>query len=216
MVIWRSIAKVSKLLLRNGDLEMKVLFDSNPALSMRGVSLIEVLVTIVIMAIGLLGLAGLQVRLQFSELESYQRTHALILLENMANRLSANRTNAATYVTAMSDPLGAGDSQSATCAGSGQSLDACQWSNALKGASEQSSSSTNVGAMIGARGCIEDLGTGDQFMITVAWQGMTPISAPASNCGMGLYDGVTGAKCINDLCRRTMSTIVRMANLASP
>ena len=180
---------------------------------MRGVSLIEVLVTIIILAIGLLGLAGLQVRLQSSELESYQRAQALILLEDMANRLSANRTNAATYVTA-AGPLGAGDSQSASCTGNGQSFDACQWSNALKGASEQSSS-TNVGAMIGARGCVEDLGTGDQYMVTVAWQGMTPISAPISNCGTGLYDDATGTKCVDDLCRRTMSTIVRIANLAS-
>ena len=157
---------------------MKVLFDSNLVFSMRGVSLIEVLVTIVIMAIGLLGLAGLQVRLQSSELESYQRTHALILLEDMANRLSANRANAATYITTAANPLGTGDNQPASCAGNGQSFDTCQWSNALKGVSEQSSLSTNVGAMIGARGCIEDLGTGDQFMITVAWQGMTPISSP--------------------------------------
>lgn len=181
---------------------------------MRGVSLIEVLVTMVILAIGLLGLAGLQVRLQSSELESYQRAQALILLEDMANRVSANRANAAAYVTT-TDPLGAGDSQPASCTGNGQSFDACQWSNALKGASEQSSSSTNVGAMIGARGCVEDLGTGDQYIITVVWQGMTPISAPASNCGTGLYDSDSGTNCINDLCRRTMSTIVRIANLAS-
>ena len=181
--------------------------------SMRGVSLIEVLVTMVILAIGLLGLAGLQMRLQASEIESYQRTHALILLDDMAGRLSANRKNAAAYVTA-SDPLGTGDGQPASCAGNGQSLDACQWSNALKGVSEQSSSG-NVGAMIGARGCVEDLGTGDQFMITVVWQSLTPISAPASNCGAGLYDDA-GTKCVDDLCRRTMSTIISVANLASP
>jgi type IV pilus assembly protein PilV len=183
---------------------------------MRGVSLIEVLVTMVILAIGLLGLAGLQVRLQSSELESYQRAQALILLEDMANRLSANRANAAAYVTTETNFLGIGDSQSASCSGSGLSFDLCQWSNALKGASEQSSSSTNVGAMIGARGCIEDLGTGDQFIITVVWQGMTPLSAPVSNCGAGLYDGDSGTSCVNDLCRRAMSTIVRIADLASP
>jgi type IV pilus assembly protein PilV len=182
---------------------------------MRGVSLIEVLVTMVILAIGLLGLAGLQVRLQSSELESYQRAQALILLEDMANRLSANRANAAAYVTTETNSLGIGDSQSASCSGSGLSFDLCQWSNALKGASEQLSS-TNVGAMIGARGCIEDLGTGDQFIITVVWQGMTPLSAPVSSCGAGLYDGDSSASCVNDLCRRAMSTIVRIADLASP
>lgn len=181
---------------------------------MRGVSLIEVLVTVVILAIGLLGLAGLQVRLQSSEIESYQRTHALILLEDMANRVSANRKTAATYVTA--NPLGTEDSESSTCSGSGQSFDACQWSNALKGAAELSASSSNVGAMIGARGCVENLGAGEQFLITVAWQGLTPLSAPASKCGAGLYDGAAGSSCANDMCRRTMSTIVRIANLGSP
>ncbi len=185
-------------------------------LKMRGVSLIEVLITIVIMTIGLLGLAGLQVRFQSSEIETYQRTHALILLEDMANRISTNRRNAADYVTTAANPLGTGDSQPANCAGNGQSFDACQWSNTLKGAAERSASSSNVGAMIGARGCIEDLGTGDQFMITVVWQGLTPVSSPASNCGVGLYDGAAGTNCQNDLCRRTMSTIVRIANLESP
>lgn len=182
--------------------------------SIRGVSLIEVLITVVILAIGLLGLAGLQVRLQTSEIESYQRTHALILLEDMANRVSANRKNAAAYVTTAATPLGTGDAQPNACVGNGQALDACQWSNALKGAAELSATATNVGAMIGARGCVEDLGTGEQFLITVVWQGLTPISAPTSACGAGLYDGAAGS-CINDLCRRTMSTIVRIADLNS-
>ena len=50
-----------------------------------GTSLVEVLVTIVITAIGLLGLAGMQSRLQTSEMESYQRAQALLLLEDMAS-----------------------------------------------------------------------------------------------------------------------------------
>lgn len=192
--------------------QMKKSFNGIKKHVMQGISLIEVLVTVVILAIGLLGLAGLQVRLQTSEIESYQRTHALILLEDMANRVSANRNNAATYVTAGA-PLGTGDGQPNACVGNGQSFDACQWSNALKGAAELSATATNIGAMIGARGCVDALGTGDQFLITVTWQGLTPISAPASGCGAGLYNG--GGSCVNDLCRRTMSTIIRIADLSS-
>lgn len=142
--------------------------------SMRGVSLIEVLVTIVILAVGLLGLAGLQMRLQSSEVEAYQRTQASLLLEDIANWMGANRKNAASYATGSANPLGTGDSQPATCAGGGQGFDSCQWSNVLKGAAEQSGSN-NVGAMIGARGCIENLGA-DQFQITVVWQGLADIS----------------------------------------
>ena len=186
-------------------------FDSH---SMRGVSLIEILVTIVILAVGLLGLAGLQMRLQSSEVEAYQRTQASLLLEDMANRMGANRRNAVSYATGSASPLGTGDSQPATCTGGGQGFDTCQWSNALKGAAEQSGTN-NVGAMIGARGCIENLGA-DQYQITVVWQGLTPLSAPASSCGAGLYNGAAGSSCINDLCRRAMSTIVRVANLGTP
>jgi len=181
-----------------------------------GVSMIEVLVTVVILTVGLLGLAGLQMRLQSSELESYQRTHALILLEDMANRVATNRGNAASYVTGSGAPLGTGDNQPANCAGTGQDFDACQWSNALKGAAEQSASAENIGAMIGARGCIEDIGTGDQYLITVVWQGLVPTTAPASNCGNGLYNDANGSGCVNELCRRTMSTIVRIADLTTP
>ncbi|MDP3678960.1 MAG: prepilin-type N-terminal cleavage/methylation domain-containing protein, partial [Methylotenera sp.] len=54
----------------------------------RGALLLEVLVTIVILAIGLLGLAGLQAKLQSSEMESYQRAQALILLNDMASRIA--------------------------------------------------------------------------------------------------------------------------------
>ena len=182
--------------------------------SVGGVSLIEVLVTVIILAVGLLGLAGLQMRLQSSEIEAYQRTQASLLLEDMVNRMSVNRKNATSYVTGSASPLGTGDNQSAICAGGGQGFDSCQWSNALKGVAEQSGSN-NVGAMIGARGCIENLGA-DQFQITVVWQGLTPISAPASGCGAGLYNGATGSSCINDLCRRAISTIVRVANLGTP
>ena len=39
----------------------------------RGSTMLEVLVTIAILAVGLLGLAGLQSRLQVSEMESYQQ-----------------------------------------------------------------------------------------------------------------------------------------------
>lgn len=68
----------------------------------RGTSLIEVLVTLVILTIGLLGLTGLQSRLQVSELEAYQRAQALILLNDMASRVATNRSAAASYVTGRS------------------------------------------------------------------------------------------------------------------
>jgi type IV pilus assembly protein PilV len=180
--------------------------------SERGTSLLEVLITIVILVIGLLGLAGLQSRLQVSEMESYQRAQALILLTDMANRITANRLYAASYVTGSDNPLGEGMT-CPTTSSTQQEIDTAEWCNALKGAAETVSGS-NVGAMIGGRGCVEDLGSG-QYMITVAWQGLAPIATPPSSvgCGKDLYNGGTGSNCTGDACRRFVTTIVRIATL---
>ena len=42
----------------------------------RGSSLVEVMVTLVILAFGLLGVAGLQTKVGVAEMESYQRAQA--------------------------------------------------------------------------------------------------------------------------------------------
>jgi len=65
----------------------------NPAAGkQRGFTLIEVLVTVIILAIGLLGLAGLQLgglRYSFS---AYQRSQATIMANDIVDRMRANRT----------------------------------------------------------------------------------------------------------------------------
>lgn len=176
-----------------------------------GVGLIEVLVTLLILAVGLLGVVGLQARLQQSEMETYQRSQALILLNDMANRLAANRNQAASYVTGTSTPLGAGMT-CPTATSSQLERDRAEWCAALQGAGE-TSGTARVGAMLGGRGCVESLGSG-QYLITVAWQGIGSLSAPGTGlaCGVGQYND-SGANCTNDQCRRVVSTIVRVATL---
>ena len=73
----------------------------------RGATLVEVLVTMVILAIGLLGLIGLHGRVQLLQMESYQRAQALMLVNDMANRIANNRYDAAAYITG-ADTLGTG------------------------------------------------------------------------------------------------------------
>jgi type IV pilus assembly protein PilV len=81
---------------------------------------------------------------------------------------------------------------------------------ALQGAAEVSDT-FKVGAMLGGRGCIEYTGN-DEYMITVAWQGIAPVSAPPTSvsCGKDSYN--TPPNCNNDLCRRAITTIVRVTN----
>lgn len=183
----------------------------------RGISLIEVLVTLVIIAFGLLGMAGLQVRVQASEMESYQATQALLLLNDMRGRIEANRLQAANYADAapLATPVGAAMTcPTVTATSTRMEKDMQEWCQALQGAGE-SSGGVRVGAMVGGRGCVEDLGIGPAgdklFRVSVAWQGLAPVSSPALGCGLGQYSD-TG-NCANDLCRRVVSTNVRMANL---
>ena len=58
-----------------------------------GALMIEVLVTIVIVVIGALGLMRIQSQLQQSEMEAYQRTQAVILLNDMAAKEASPSSN---------------------------------------------------------------------------------------------------------------------------
>src|SRR5262245_1811930 len=180
--------------------------------SQRGTSLVEVLVTMVILAIGLLALAGLQARLHVLQIESYQRAQALIILRDMAGRITNNRYDAASYVIDPAAPLGDGACPVANA--TRQEADTTEWCNEIVGASETDTGGGMVGAMVGGRGCVEALG-GDEYMITVAWQGLIPISAPPPEvaCGLDEYNGAAGSQCVNDLCRRVVTTVIRIPNL---
>jgi type IV pilus assembly protein PilV len=79
--------------------------------------------------------------------------------------------------------------------------DKCEWSNALKGAAEKTGSSL-IGAMIGARGCIEQLQLRDisvgvckpgVYRVTVVWQGLNPTAAPSLTCASAFSYGSTTA-----------------------
>lgn len=178
---------------------------------MRGASLIEVLVTIVILAAGLVGLVGLQARLQVLEFESYQRSQALLLLQDMVSRIELNRRGAGEY---------AGQSVSASACPTDVSTvaksDLAAWCLALAGAAETLGSSGNaqsVGAMLGGQGCVS--GSGGLYMVTVAWQGVSPLAAPLDsvNCGAGDYS-CAGSEVADERCRRTVTAMVRIASLA--
>lgn len=185
-----------------------------------GSALIEVLVTLLILLIGLLGLAGLQVQAQRSEMESYQRVQALVLLQDMVGRLNANRSVAACYAvttdtTAGTPFLGMNSTVTPACAlGTTEQKaiaiqDMQDWHNLLMGQAETASGG-NVGAMIGARGCVSvDPADPNLYTVSVAWQGLGATFAPAGqNCGKNLYG--------NEAQRRVVSLTVRIADLLAP
>jgi type IV pilus assembly protein PilV len=169
----------------------------------KGVTLIEVLVAVVVTVIGLLGMVALQMRSYASESESYQRAQAAVLLEDMANRIRANGQNAAAYVA---EDLGIGAVEDCVAAGTQAARDLCEWSNLLRGAAE-SHGGSSVGAVTAGRSCIRTTPGSDVYVITVAWQGSVPTSAPGSNCGINAFS--------NENVRRALSTVVRIADLGS-
>lgn len=180
-----------------------------------GFLMLEAMIALFVLLIGLLGLAGLQARSQQAENESYQRSQALILLQDMADRMNANRAAAASYVTASAVGTGNSLTDCAAPATLAES-DLCQWSAELLGAAEMSGGTCNastgancIGAMISARGCIANLGAtaNGPFMIEVVWQGLSPTTAPPSSvaCGSGAYG--------SEAMRRAVTTIVQFANL---
>jgi type IV pilus assembly protein PilV len=159
-----------------------------------GTSLLEVLITMLVLAVGLLGLAAFQAKAQVGSVEAYQRAQAVVLLEDMRARMRGNPDQAANYVTETA--LGAG-AAAADCAAAaaGSARDLCEWNEALQGAAEQKDA-TKVGAMQDARGCVETVQEPDPatgvcrpgiYLISVAWQGMHKTQAPALACGRDAY-----------------------------
>ena len=152
----------------------------------RGVTMIEVLIAIFILTVGMLGAASLQFHMQTAEREAYQRTQAIVLLQDMVARINANRKNAMDYATAA--PLGTGGTLDCSAPVTLAERDQCAWHSALLGASERSGG-VQLGAMTGARGCVESLSATmpRRVLVSVAWQGMSPTVVPGgTTCGRAL------------------------------
>lgn len=181
-----------------------------------GFGMLEVLVTLVILMSGLVGLAGLLTRSQQAEMESYQRAQALILLQDMADRINANRKVAACYAVTTdaingTPYLGTNSAITPSCASgtvdqyTRANSDLTAWNSTLQGSGEIKGG-TNVGAMIGARGCVRQIAA-NTYLIIVTWQGLSNTNAPRASlaCANTTYG--------DEKQRRAISTTVTIANL---
>ncbi len=111
----------------------------------RGTSLLEVLVTIVIMAVGLLGLAKLQVNNLRQQQNSLHRTEATLLandiLDSMRAANSVNHDQAGAYVVTTGSTSAAGPSPVATA-------DVSDWKTRIAQALPQGDGSISVNGRI--------------------------------------------------------------------
>lgn len=192
----------------------------------RGSSLIEVLVSLLILMVALLGLTGLMVQSQNSQLESYQRVQALALAQDMVSRINANPAVASCYITGNASYLGTGSPLvSGTAATTNKASvpqcttgtanqqaranqDLADWHDLILGSAEVVGTS-KVGAVLGARGCVSLIaGTTNEYQISVAWQGGSATYAPPAGiaCGKDSYG--------TDTQRRAVSLPLHITNLS--
>jgi type IV pilus assembly protein PilV len=140
----------------------------------RGFSLIEVLIALLVLAIGLLGLAALQAQgLRFNH-DAYVRTQATNLAYDIVDRMRANRTNLAAYTTldtgAACDPLVATPAMDLNC-----------WYRGL------------AASLPGGAGLITTNATANFFDVTVRWIDRTPRDFSA--IGGSVRAPATAAEC---------------------
>lgn len=149
-----------------------------------GFSIIEVLVTLVILTVGLLGLAGLQARAMSSEIESYARGQAILLVEDMSDRILADPVSAKTGV--FGGDVTYGGAIAACDSGTPQEDELCNWGNAIKGNAVKQGTAT-IGTLNNPVGCVTWDTASLTYQVSVAWTSSQTVSgAQPNDCGVGL------------------------------
>ncbi len=180
-----------------------------------GATLIEVLVALFILMVGLLGLIGVMIQSQRTQLESYQRLQALLLVQDMASRITANEAAALCYENAaVTFGTGYAATPDASGCASGNvtqrarvTSDLIAWDGLLKGSAEMSGAD-QVGGILGARGCITRDAASGIFQVSVAWQATDRGGAPPA----GITCGNNPANYGGEAYRRAVSITVLPAN----
>lgn len=161
----------------------------------KGVGLIEVLVALVILALGVLGFAALQLRALDAAQEATEQTVAMSTARDLAERIRINRGALDHYKTAINSEFTVSDCLGATNITSPKklALPKCnQETFAQQDAGEVLAKATDNGQKIIIDNCIAS----ELNCIYVAW-GKTVISASdLSEC----IDTTTGAYVVNSKC----------------
>ena len=162
-----------------------------------GFTLIEVLVTLVITAIALLGFVGLQNRAQMAELEASNRVHANLLAQHMVGQIKANPT--------LGNVCASFSSSSWTTSSTTTCPILSTWKSLIDGNNETigaGTSSLKVGGITKGKGCItyvesstpNGLTKPTMYKVEVAWQGVNKSAddGDADSCGYGGYGDDNG------------------------
>ncbi|HBF46210.1 type IV pilus modification protein PilV [Shewanella frigidimarina] len=143
-----------------------------------GFSLIEVMVSLVILVIGLIGIFNLHLVAKKGSFESFQQTQASYYANDIINRMRINSGQLATYAgtytgttitSAKACDVAVG--ANVTCTNiETRNWDLYQWERAFLGENEKSSDNKNVGGLDSPTACIDINNTNVTVVIT--WKGV--------------------------------------------
>jgi type IV pilus assembly protein PilV len=182
-----------------------------PESKVTGFSMIEILISLLIVLTSVMGVAGLVVRVTQQDVEAAQRIEGLVFLQDMVDRIQANQQVVGCYSNgAAGVVVGTGVDQIPDCnAGTASQAaraeaDLESWGELLKGSAIREGGA-NTGGLIGARGCITEMdAVNGVYRASVVWQGVGPTVAPSNLCGQNLY----GAENL----RRVISAVIRVGS----
>ena len=169
-----------------------------------GFTLVEVMVSVIIFSVGLIGVARLQVVAKQNNYDAVQRVSATSVAQDVLSRMRSNHTVLNTYVSnSGSTTIGRGSISSEPtpiCGSTGTICTADQlaqhdlWEveKALDGIAEQDSDGNSLGGLTLPTLCVTGPAVGDSgvYTVAIAWRGKAELSNPAaSTCGSntGLY-----------------------------
>jgi type IV pilus assembly protein PilV len=173
----------------------------------RGFTLIEILIALFMLAFGMLALARVTGRSAQEEVEAYQRSQAMTIALEMADRITNNSKQAALYVEEYAPVGPAEDCAALPDPTDLVAHDKCEWRNRLRGV-DIIASGKGIGSPIAAMGCVINTAP-NVYTVAVAWQGLVPTAAADSPCG----DGQLGAENLG--LRRVFSTVFQIATLGA-
>lgn len=163
--------------------------------SQRGVGLMEVLVSLVILAIAVLGFAALQFRALDAIQEANDRTAAMTLARDLAEKIRVNRTQLSKYKSEINTPGNATTKNCIRADSSDASVTNTPMCTRAEMATFDASQILGMAKQKNMTIIISDCQGGDRQCVYVAW-GDTAITATSqANCMVsGVY--VAGAKCL--------------------
>ena len=151
----------------------------------KGVGLIEVLITLLVLSVGLLGMATLQIKAVQMNQSSYLRSQAITLAYDIADRISINGEESASYTQAITAGI---PTNPAACSGAGTVSYSC-------GGSDLATSDLNMwlaslAVLPSGDGSVAFSADNEQVIITVCWDDSRGSSVDNSSATCGA-DGLT-------------------------